>query len=176
MEWQWLTEGKLVDLNCGRYCATAAIRWWLPDLKKLGIDYQGDIFHSLLPEPTLKFGLLRWAWTPAVEGRGLFWSVRKPTSLEEWDAWLSAYGPLVVAGKLGLADWGSIFRGVDHFILIVGVDVQKGLIVYKDPLRKHDVERVYKFADFQDRVSDPVFAVDFRALTDKVLEAMASAS
>jgi hypothetical protein len=159
MRCQFGKELKPVDLNCGRYCAEAAILWWK---RSLSLDLPDDIFHELLPEPDPMYGF-KIAWAPEREGRFYSLAHAKPTSFADWEKYLALYGPIIVSGKLGRADWG-VFGGVDHYILITGAE--NGHLYYKDPL-SGDKEQEYKFSSADARIEGTVFSIKYDALREK---------
>jgi hypothetical protein len=152
MRSQLFTEGTPFDLNCGRYCSEAAIKWWSNNSP---MKLQGDIFHELLPEPTPKSaGLfsIKASWSPGLEGAAFAKSIDKPNSIEDWKNTLTKYGPITVRGKLGAADWG-ILGGVGHYILIVGADVTNGKLYYKDPLQDNRGPIEEDFSHLNERIN-----------------------
>ncbi len=158
MRSQFFTEGKPVDLNCGRYCTEAAIKWWG---KERGV-FLGDVFHELLPEPTPMYGM-KIAWSPASEGRDLTFTLRKPKDLQTWKQCLVLYGPLIISGELGEVS-SKLGWYVGHFILLVGVDVSGQKIICRDPLKASEGLLTFDFDWIQPRING-VSAVD----ADKVI-------
>ncbi len=147
MRSQFFTEGKPVDLNCGRYCTEAAIKWWG---KEKGV-FLGDIFHELLPEPTPMFGM-KIAWSPESEGSELTFTLPKPEDLQTWKQYLVLYGPLIISGKLGEVS-SKLNLYVGHFILLVGVDVSRKKIICRDPLKASEGLLTFDFDWIQDRIT-----------------------
>jgi Papain-like cysteine protease AvrRpt2 len=132
MQHQWQPGiGGFFDPNCGWYCQIAAIKHWA---KKLRLSCPPDI----LPKTSLA------AYSPWQEGAFLAKSNNKPTTALGWENLLTQQGPLIVAGKIGGADWGAL-GGPGHFVLIVGADATADTISYLDPLQGNTV----KTEDFQ---------------------------
>jgi hypothetical protein len=137
-----------VDLNCGRYCTEAAIKWWA---HRLGLEL-GDVFHKLLPEPVYMIG-----WSPGREGKDLTVCLSKPATLGIWKAAIGRYGPLIVSGSLGEVSSRLGFY-VGHFILIVDVEMSANELVCKDPLKGNKTIS-YPFEWISKRI-ETVYAVD----------------
>ena len=162
MRSQLLTEGMPVDLNCGRYCVEAAIKYWLVQLSRRLKPNAGDVFHGLLPESSMKILGIKLAWDASAEGSRYTRAVGKPTSLEQWARQLQNDGPLIVDGALG-----SVLgiTHVRHYILIVGADIRSGVLLCRDPLAAGKGEIEYKFDWVQPRI-DNVYAIDLGALRE----------
>ena len=161
MRSQFGAEGMPVDLNCGRYCTEAAMKWWA---QSLYWNIGADVFHTL-PEPTPKSVLgglfsVKASWSPAVEGSAFTNALPKPATLGKWEQAIAAYGPLIVSGDLG----DAIIVWVGHYILIVGVDLHKRQLICKDPLKGNETVR-YDFDWIQDRI-ETVRAVNLEKLRE----------
>jgi hypothetical protein len=166
MRSQFATEGKPVDLNCGRYCTEAAIKWW-DSQQNLNL---GDVFHNLLPEPERYMGL-KIAWDPACEGAAFTTALEpKPDTLGAWMAALREHGPLIVDGSLGdVLGWFH----VGHYILIVGVDIANEKLLCKDPLKAKAGIIAHPFEWINERIKH-VRCVDVGAI--RLAHASASAA
>jgi hypothetical protein len=140
-----------VDLNCGRYCTEAAIKWWA---EKLHLNL-GDIFHDLLPEPTPKgpLGSLKIGWSPGNEGKNLTMALDIPQTLLDWQDNLRTFGPLIISGELG----DAIIVWVKHFILVIDVDIARNELICKDPLKGN--ETVHHDFDWIKKRITSVYAV-----------------
>jgi hypothetical protein len=146
MEHQWKPGlGVFFDPNCGWYCQMSAIKHWVSKLKLKCPD-------DILPKTSLL------AYCPWNEGKALAKGYPKPSSAAAWETRLTQSGPLVVAGKIGGADWG-VLGGVGHFVLIVGADATKGTISYLDPLQGNTV-KTEDFQHVQDRITSNAYGID----------------
>ena len=143
----------IVDLNCGWYCMVAAMTHHLG--RPLGLTEA----KRRLPKST-------WlAYSPQLAGN-LANSIGKPSTLAGWESRLRTFGPIVVAGKLGAADWGFL-GGVGHFVLIVGADPRQGTLTYMDPLIGNKVCRG-RYAHMEPRINDD----DVYTINTQELEAL----
>lgn len=160
MDHQWKPGlGVFFDPNCGWYCQIAAIKHWVSKL------------HLTCPEDVLpKTSLL--GYSPGNEGASLAAAFVKPTTVAGWENLLSQKGPIVVAGKLGGADWG-VLGGIGHFVLIVGADSTNSTLSYLDPLQGNSV-RTNDFQHAQDRITSHAYGIkvdELRRLCSKYEEA-----
>ena len=117
----------ILNLNCGRYCATSAIEFWFPGITE-------EELKELLPTP--KSSVLGWhyGWSPGKEGAQCFKEIKTlPETLEQWLEQLKKWGPLIVAG-----DFANVLNmgHVGHFVLVIGVIFptaeQEGKIIVQD--------------------------------------------
>lgn len=165
MSHQWrLGLGLFFDPNCGWYAQVAAMRQRAAKLK-LGGDAK-----TLLPKSTL------YGFDPDEDGKKYTQQLTKSSAadasarLNWWEAKLTSYGPLIVSGKLGGADWGFL-GGVGHYILIVGTDrtgpAHKHKLKYMDPLQGNEV-RSGRFTHLDARINDEVYRINDDALRAKL--------
>jgi len=117
----------ILNLNCGRYCATSAIEFWFPGITE-------EELKELLPTP--KSSVLGWhyGWSPGKEGAQCFKEIKTlPETPEQWLEQLKKWGPLIVAG-----DFANVLNmgHVGHFVLVIGVIFptaeQEGKIIVQD--------------------------------------------
>ena len=159
MRLQFFAEGKPVDLNCGRYCAEAAILW---TIQKYGWPMPSDVFHEFLPKPANSPGgvaYLGFGWSPAKEGKDLTEGIPAPTDITGWRSELNYWGPIIVSVTIG--------HVVGHFILVIGADA--GTIQYKDPL-KGNKKISMNFADFDKMTNETVVYGIRRGTLEKKLK------
>ncbi len=150
MQHQWQPGiGVFFDPNCGWYCQIAAIKHWV---SKLHLSCPPDI----LPKTSLL------AYSPWKEGAALAKPHGKPTTAKGWETLLTLRGPLIVAGKIGGADWGPL-GGVGHFVLIVGADATADTISYLDPLQGNTV-RTEDFQHVLARMTSNAYSIKKNAL------------
>ncbi|EJH3425019.1 kinesin [Escherichia coli] len=108
MRHQWRPEvGGFVDLNCGWYCK----KHNMSDIKA--------------KRNRLSFGF-------SLEDSYCY-EIKIPCDIQRYKQALLKHGPIIVSGKLGMADFG-LLGGVNHYILIVSVDTKRGKITIQDPL------------------------------------------
>ncbi|MFT3772020.1 MAG: papain-like cysteine protease family protein [Minicystis sp.] len=122
-----------------------------------------DIFHRLLREPDLKNFILftaKWAWTPWQEGNDVFEPVPRPTTVKDWVRRLKEYGPIVVSI--------SLLGPAGHFLLVVGADVHRGLLYYRDPLSPKNTILEYPFEKAMTDFKGGIYAVDLIKLDAKL--------
>jgi ribosomal protein S18 acetylase RimI-like enzyme len=101
-------DRSILNLNCGRYCATSAIKFWFPGITE-------DVLKGLLPKPESSVFGVGYAWSPGSEGAAYFQRLEKiPETLEQWLEQLKRWGPLIVGGAfanvlniltLGISCW-----------------------------------------------------------------------
>ncbi len=170
-------KGISVDLNCGRYCTEAAIKWWAREMK---LDL-GDVFHEMLEDPKYLV-----SWAPWREGKNCTISVPRPKRVEDWRNAVAKYGPLIISGPLGeasletglerlgyskesLPEWLPEFitqpRYVGHFILIVEVDLLNKEMVCLDPLKAEKGRIRHSFEWILPRIQT-IYAVDLASLQE----------
>lgn len=154
MTHQWrFGLGLFFDPNCGWYAQMAAMRQ-----RAAALGVAGDP-AQLLPKSTL----LGFNPGKAGEGAGYTRHMNKPADAQAWEAALQRYGPIIVSGALGGADWGPL-GGVGHYILIVGADANTGTLQYMDPLQGDSV-RTGTFAHMDPRIDDDAYRIWDHALT-----------
>jgi hypothetical protein len=156
---------RQADLNCGWYCTKAMLAYWFERLSSRTHD-------SIPLQKTTVLG-----YHPKFDNVEIFKndlrSADKPTGQGapmQWERWLRIFGPVMVSGKLGAADWGRIGNvrfGVGHWVLIVGIDIASGTISYKDPLQG-DALKTKSFAHVDARIEGKVYWLDQAGAT-KVL-------
>lgn len=130
---------KLVDLNCGRYCAESVLRW--TKMHNNVTLPEGNIFYEVLPNG--RADRKERGWDPGKDGTAYFEVLKKPDDssdpLEAWINLLRERGPVIISGKLGLAKMVPIFD-IGHYLLVIGVF--EGHLIYKDPLAGDDVKKL----------------------------------
>lgn len=142
---QWrLGNGGFVDLNCGWYCQDALLSWYS---KKNRLNE--NIFKK-----SVKFNRMKFGFNP-VDSFCNF--LGTPGNIMEWKETISKRGPVIISGKLGLADFGFL-GGVGHYVLVVGVRTKRRDVIIYDPLTVDfsnpgkSKPSVYKFDHFARRV------------------------
>jgi ribosomal protein S18 acetylase RimI-like enzyme len=120
-------DKSILNLNCGRYCATSAIEFWFPGITE-------DVLKDLLPKPKSSLLGMRYGWSPGKEGGECFKSLDKmPETMGQWLEELKKWGPLIVGG-----DFANVLNmgHVGHFVLVVGIipptGEQEGKIIVQD--------------------------------------------
>ncbi len=161
------------NLNCGWYSTKAILHHWAMRLHP-------DGHRQRVPIPGWRHRL--WvAWDPEQHGEGELLAAfgrngaqgGGPGDINAWRQVLEQHGPILVNGRVGLADWGegdpdadprlTQFRewigaqdgthvGVQHYLTVVGVDTVNNRIAYKDPLNVIDRVTWTDFANFNARV------------------------
>lgn len=121
MQHQWRPGvGGFVDLNCGWYCQDALLGWYC---KK----------HSM-PDTILRQSAKRNRLSFGFSPEDSFcYRISIPCDIQSYKQALLKHGPIIAAGKLGMADFG-LLGGVNHYVLIVSVDTKRKKIVIQDPL------------------------------------------
>ncbi|HDL7822260.1 TPA: kinesin [Yersinia enterocolitica] len=121
MKHQWrLGIGGFVDLNCGWYCQDALLGWYCK---------KNNIPDSIL-KGKVKRNRLSYGFSP--EG-SFCHKILIPSDIECYKKALLKHGPIIASGKLGMADFGFL-GGVNHYVLIVGVNTKRHEIILHDPL------------------------------------------
>jgi hypothetical protein len=92
--------------------------------------------------------------------------IKKPPALRDWEQLLLLCGAIIVSGKVGAADWGSL-GGIGHYVLIVGVDTKDKELLYKDPL-KGDRLRNAAFDHMNGRMKDDTYIINGTTLKNKL--------
>ena len=82
--------GLFVDLNCGWYCETAAMRYWA---QRYGRAMPADA-REVLPYSRGRFG-----YSPDDEGEAFATGRDKPETIDAWHDLLRLRGPTVVRGE-----------------------------------------------------------------------------
>lgn len=149
-----------VDLNCGWYCMRALLYYWF------------ERIHGVPPQtlPLVKSTAL--AYDPYSDSPGNNgWNgnlltlngTTVPINSAGWVNFLTNNGPVIVSGKLGAADWGSVGGkklGVGHFVLVVGADAANDTLSYKDPLQGNSIRTkdfTHTFARIDQGPNDEVY-------------------
>jgi hypothetical protein len=142
------------SLNCGRYCAIAAIA------SQCALNKQ--TVEKLLPAPAQKFLGKSYGWSPGDEGQEFFDQLAKPDTPEAWRKTLASHGPVIVSGPLALGVFG-------HFVLIVGIIAgAKGdhsfLVLDPFSFSKTGSRKEWSFKEYQDKFDSDVYCVRKRAV------------
>ncbi|HHT0377305.1 TPA: kinesin [Raoultella planticola] len=144
---QWrMGIGGFVDLNCGWYCQAALLSWFC-------VKY--NIPKKYFKE-VVKYNRLSYGFDP---GKSFCQKITIPKDIFGYKEALFKYGPVIASGKLGSADFG-ILGGVEHYILIVGVQTKSNNLIICDPLSvnpnkiREAKPCFYNFNRFVARVND----------------------
>ncbi|MCE9859877.1 kinesin, partial [Raoultella planticola] len=92
-------------------------------------------------------------------GKSFCQKITIPKDIFGYKEALFKYGPVIASGKLGSADFG-ILGGVEHYILIVGVQTKSNNLIICDPLSvnpnkiREAKPCLYNFNRFVARVND----------------------
>lgn len=132
-----------VDLNCGWYCEMAAIDYWR---KKLHLQLPDEI----LPKTTVL------AFHPGKEGSAFVNRHNTPNTVQAWKTLIKDNGPIVASGKLGPV--AGPMR-ISHFVLVVGADVAKGVLILQDPLSASETYEG-RFEGIKDDFNATVYSID----------------
>ncbi|EPT5393024.1 kinesin [Escherichia coli] len=87
------------------------------------------------------------------------YEIKIPCDIQRYKQALLKYGPIIVSGKLGMADFG-LLGGVNHYVLIVSVDTKRGKITILDPLNinfgmpGYSGYRIYDFYSVARKIED----------------------
>lgn len=144
---QWrLGGGGIVDLNCGWYCQDALLSWYCTK-------------HRLSPDlykNTVKHRRMKNGFNPQ---HSYCLDAGVPKNIDVLKEYLLKHGPVIAAGKVGLADFGFL-GGAEHYVLVVGVRTKSRHVIIYDPLSVdfRNIMRarllIYKFDHFIKRVSE----------------------
>ena len=134
----------IINPTCGRYCLVSLIKYWIEKqyqyrFQKIAIPKATLWYRNYIAfDPKDDFKLrdsVSEVWNDAYD-----W----PETADSWITRLEEHGPLILAGVVG-------FASVPHFILLVGIDVEKDLFLFKDPL-KGDVVHSRNISGMQDGI------------------------
>ncbi|ENZ9730949.1 kinesin [Escherichia coli] len=87
------------------------------------------------------------------------YEIKIPCDIQRYKQALLKHGPIIVSGKLGMADFG-LLGGVNHYVLIVSVDTKRGKITILDPLNinfgmlGYSGYRIYDFYSVARKIED----------------------
>ncbi len=130
--WQFFEQGQWFNLNCGRFCAEAALDW-CERHRKTSIAAQAYLGESkttvteLLEEQGYERYRRLWpknafgSWAPDKEGGEYFERVLIPGTVRGWVTLINDRGPVIAAIP-------------GHYILIIGADSIANRLFLKDPL------------------------------------------
>ena len=137
MQHQWRPGvGGFVDLNCGWYCQDALLGGYckkhnMPDTI-LRQSAKCKVQSAKCKVQSAKRNRLSFGFSPE---DSFCYRISIPCDIQSYKQALLKHGPIIAAGKLGMADFG-LLGGINHYVLIVSVDTKRKKIVIQDPLRK----------------------------------------
>jgi hypothetical protein len=122
-----------LNLNCGRYCLEAVMRW--KHGSAYGIDASGVKREAHTKDVQAHIDTrFKTGFDPG--DYKLDYNLAKiptPDTAPVWEAFLRKYGPIIASGHIGAV---RIIPDNDkgHWVVVIGVN-EKGKIEYYDPLR-----------------------------------------
>ena len=161
-----ILDNSPLNLNCGKYCARAAIQSSIPGIPD-------EILEKLLGESKISILSIGLAWSPGEEGREFFEHITTPESLGDWKNALLEHGPLIVSGKIAHVAFGIY---VGHFALVVGTKPatqgKNDILIVNDSFttNKKGNRIEWDLNEFSKRLSSVVFFVNMEAVRNKISE------